>query len=336
MNKTFKIIALCVIFAVVIVSVVSGVFMSKTIASLNFGNTVDFIDELDNEDETVGMINFLLIGIDEDGTRSDTIMLFSYDGYSKRGNILSLHRDTQVEMNGYKQKLNAAMGVGIQKVKEGIDKEPEEELIRQVKKLTGLPVNYFMTIDFDAFIEIIDELGGVEFDVPYDMDYDDPAQDLHIHLSKGQQHLDGQAAHDFVRFRHNNDGTAPGEYIYGDDGRIYWQQEFMKELFRQKAKPQYFAELKDIFEVIRDNVKTNYTMQDLLKHINLIENFNVEEIQSYKLPGTAEYTDAIWWYICNEDQTIGLINDVFLPRSAEEWEKQKAEAELNEAEPTEE
>ena len=133
MNKTFKIIALCVIFAVVIVSVVSGVFMAKTIASLNFGNTVDFIDDLDNEDETVGMINFLLIGIDEDGSRSDSIMLFSYDGYSKRGNILSLHRDTQVEMNGYKQKLNAAMGVGIQKVKDGIDKEPEEELINLSK-----------------------------------------------------------------------------------------------------------------------------------------------------------------------------------------------------------
>ncbi len=323
MSKRFKIIAMVLTCLLVVCSTMFGVLAAKKISSMPLGSQVS-LEGLDKESSQVGMINFLVIGVDEEGLRSDTIMLFSYDGYSNRVNILSLPRDTQITLSGYKQKLNAAMGVGIQNVKNGKDKEPEEELIRQVKKLTGLPINYFLTVDFDGFMEVIEALGGVEFNVPYDMDYDDPVQGLHIHLKKGQQHLNGQQAHDFVRFRHNNDWSAPGEYVMGDEGRIYWQQKFIKELLLQKAKPQYFSKITEVFDVISRNVRTNYTLQDLLKHIDVLQKINVDEIGSYKLPGESAYVDELWWYIHDEEETARLIDDVFLPRSAEEWNAEKA------------
>ncbi len=324
MTKLAKRITLLLMAVVLISTTVLGVLAAKKLSEMPFGEQVS-IGELDKENDQVGMINFLLIGIDADGTRSDTNMLLSYDGYSDRINILSFPRDTKVIMNGHSQKLNAAMGVGLAKAKAEMDDAPEEELIRQVKSLSGLPVHYFVTVDFDGFKEIIDVLGGVEFNVPYNMNYDDPVQNLHIHLKKGQQHLDGQMAHDFVRFRQNNGGSAPGEYVMGDEGRIYWQQRFLKALIAQKARPEYFDKLTDIFDVIVKHVRTNYTMQDLLKHVDVIQNLNVNDIESYQLPGDAVYENGVAWYVQDEAKTDQLIHDVFLPRSREQWEQEQAE-----------
>lgn len=340
MTKQLKIILLSLTLFFVGVATVLGVFAAKTVSSLPLGKQVT-MESLDPEEDKVGMINFLIIGVDEDGTRSDTIMLVSYDGYSNRVNILSLPRDTKVRLNNQNQKLNAAMGVGIYNVKTKKDDEPEEEMIRQVKSLTGLPIHYFVTVGFDGFKEVIDALDGVDFYVPYNMDYDDPAQDLHIHLTAGQKHMDGQMAHDFVRFRHNNDGSAPGEYVRGDEGRIYWQQKFLKELSKQKLNPKYFSKITDVFDVIADNVRTNYTLKDLLKHVSALQKIRVDEIGSYQLPGEAVYEDfgngnGIWWYQQDVLKTEELIRSVFLPKSIEQWEKEKAliqqEAETEQAE----
>ncbi len=331
MTKTAKWVTLVLIVICLVGSTLLGVFSAKKISEIPFGETVN-IGELDENSEQTGMINILLIGIDADGTRSDTNMLLSYDGYSDRVNILSFPRDTRVAINGHYQKLNAAMGIGLAKAKAGKDDAAEEELIRQVKKLSGLPVHYFVTVDFDGFKEIIDVLGGVDFNVPYNMNYDDPEQDLHIHLTKGQQHLDGQKAHDFVRFRQNNGGSAPGEYVMGDEGRIYWQQKFLKALIAQKVRPEYFAKITDIFDVVMDNVRTNYTMQDLLKHINIIQDLNSEDISSYKLPGLAGYENGVAWYIQDRAATDQLIHDVFMPRSRAKWEEEQAEKAAKEAE----
>lgn len=325
MSKRFQIAAAVVACLVLVLSTMLGVFAAKQLSALPLGTTVT-MEELDKEDSAVGMINFLILGVDEDQSRSDTIMLFCYDGYSNRVNILSFPRDTMTQTGGYRQKLNAAMGVGIARAKSGKDKEPEEEMIRQIKSMTGLPIHYFLTINFDGFKEVIDALGGVDFDVPYNMNYDDPVQNLHIHLNAGQQHLDGQAAHDFVRFRHNNGGSAPGEYVMGDEGRIYWQQKFMQELIRQKATPQIFTKITDVFEVISKSVRTNYTSQDLLKHLTILQKIDVNQIGSYKLPGAAKYVDGISWYIQDETETENLIREVFLPRTAEEWAEQQVKS----------
>lgn len=323
MSKKFTAWSLFLAVVFMIGSTLLGTAAAKRISSIEFGQNV-MVEGLESEKDTLGLVNFLLIGVDAEGDRSDTIMLFSVDGYSKRINILSIPRDTRVQFGSNYEKINASIAIGKQEVAAGRLNEPEELLIQKVKNLTGLPIDYFVSVDFNGFMEIIDALDGVEFNVPYDMDYDDPVQGLHIHLEAGQQHLSGKQAHDFVRFRHNNDMSAPGEYIMGDVGRIYWQQTFMKELIAQKLAPQYLARINSIFEVINRNVRTNFTMQDLLKYVSFIEEIDPASIKSYRIAGEDQYINGVSYYIYDGDGTTKLIHDVFLPRSEAEWQEEQA------------
>ena len=221
MNNTFskrgKIILSFVCIFCIIFATVGGVLSAKTLAGLYFGEEI-MLASLDQQDESVGMVNILLLGVDEGGNRSDTIMLVSLNGKTNKVNILSIPRDTRVPVGRGYQKINAAIGIGKQEVAKGNLQEPEELSVEKVKMLTGLPIHYFMSIDFDGFKEVIDVLGGVDFEVPFNMVYDDPVQNLHINLKAGMQHLDGEAAHDFVRFRQGNPGHKG--YATGDLGRI--------------------------------------------------------------------------------------------------------------------
>lgn len=294
-------------------SVFLGVGLAKQVSTLTFGEGVD-IENLDTP-EPVGMVNVLVMGTDDGGQRSDTMMIVSMNGHTGQVNILSIPRDTRVKIGNSYQKINAAIGIGAQEVQKGNLKEPEELPIEKVKLLTGLPIHYFATVDLDGFKAIIDALGGVDYNIPYHMDYDDPTQDLHIHFEPGMQHLDGQAAHDYVRFRHNNDMTAPGLYAMGDEGRIQAQQEFLKELARQKLQPQYLTKINELFKVIQEHVRTNYTALDLAKHINLIKNIDPNTIQTFQLPGSAQYINGVSYYICDETATAEMVDQYFQPDS---------------------
>lgn len=340
MTNRYRICAVIIAIITMVISTYGGVLAAQKLDSLSLGDLAEY-ESLDTVDGNVGMVNVLIIGVDEGENRSDTIMLASLDGYSNRVNILSIPRDTMVTINGTTQKVNATMVLSDLSKSDDTDEDEEEvgiadgsedALINMVKSLTGLPIHYFVTVNFDSFIELIDAVDGVDFDVPYDMDYDDPAQDLHIHLTAGQQHLDGQLAHDFVRYRHNNDGSAPGEYVMGDEGRIYWQQEFMKELINQKLNAYYLSKIGDIYDVFKNNVKTNLTFTDVLKNLNALLEISLDDINAYELPGQSEYTNDLWYYIQDREATAELIANVFRPQTREEWEAYLAEQESGDSE----
>ena len=378
MTKRFKRIAVIISVITMMISTYVGVLAAHKLDNISLGSTADLVS-LDSPDENVGMVNVLLIGVDEDGYRSDTIMLVSLDDYSDRVSVLSIPRDTMVRINGSVQKINATMGFALSKStpepdsddadtedaeengdaeenSENQNKIPESKyddihpsdlalgeghedlLINKDKEITGLPIHYYVTVDFDGFVELINAVDGVDFNVPYDMDYDDPIQSLHIHLEAGEQHLDGKHAHDFVRFRHNNDGTAPGEYVMGDEGRVYWQQRFIKEIVKQKLNPYYISKLDRIFEVFRNNVRTNLTMSDVVKNLNALMGISLDDINTYQLPGEAEYINEVWYYIQDVPSTRRLVSEVFLPQTREEWEayleENKATSEPSETEST--
>ena len=177
--------------------------------------------------------------------------------------------------------------------------------------LTGLPIHYFMSVNFDGFIEIIDALGGVEFDVPFRMKYDDPVQNLHIDIEKGLQVLDGKKSHDFVRFRKGNPGF-PG-YAMGDLGRIEAQQAFIRALISQKVNAKYLLKADDIFEVVKRNVRTNYTAKDLIKHLGAIGKISADTMKMYQLPGVSQTIGGASYFICDDAKTEELVNTVFRP-----------------------
>lgn len=248
-----------------------------------------------------GRVNFLLMGLDGGGTRADTIMVASLDKKNKTVKILSVPRDTKVEVNGKRIKINATMGY----------QSREELTISKVKEITGMPIHYYVEVDFEGFKKIIDILGGVEIDVPFDMDYDDPAQNLSIHFKKGLQHMDGQAAHDYVRFRRNNNGFAPGDYALGDPGRIGAQQNFLKELVRQKLQPKYLLKAPKLVKAISEHVKTNCSVSEALKYAKILKKMDAETFETYILPGGSKMIGGASYYIYDAEKTKQLVSEVF-------------------------
>ncbi len=308
-SKKGKIIISLISVCCLVFATVGGVISAKLLASFSFGENIT-LNSLDEQSD-VGIVNILLLGVDEGGMRSDTIMLASLNGRTGRLSVLSIPRDTRVLIGRYYQKINAAVGIGHQEVRKGNLSEPEELTVQKVKLLTGLPVHYFMSVNFDGFMEIIDALGGVEFDVPFRMKYDDPVQNLHIDLQPGLQVLDGKKSHDFVRFRKGNPGF-PG-YAMGDLGRIEAQQAFIRALISQKVNAKYLLKADDIFEVVKRNVRTNYTAKDLIKHLGSIGKISADTMKMYQLPGASQTIGGASYFICDNAKTEELVNTVFRP-----------------------
>ena len=165
-----------------------------------------------------GFYTVLLCGTDDGNGGSDTIMLAAVDTENKAIHVVSIPRDTLVNEDWTVKKINSAYNRG------GIEGVEE-----QVEKIFGFPVDFYVTVDLQAFVDLVNAIDGVDFEVPIDMNYDDPAQDLHIHFSAGMQHLDGQEALEVVRFRHNNDGSG---YPMQDLDRIKTQHRALRRCSR--------------------------------------------------------------------------------------------------------
>ena len=189
-----------------------------------------------------------------------------------------------------------------------ISKGGEKAVIDMVENMVGLNIDYYMTLNFKAFRKIVDTLGGVKIDVPFDMDYDDPYQNLHIHLKKGERVLNGREAEGFVRYRKGNEGQG---YENGDIGRIEMQHKFISEFIKQKFKMKYLLKADDIFYILKENMKTNVEIGDLRYFIRDLDNLKVPEIKCYTLPGDSKYIDNQWYYIYDRKETERIIEDNF-------------------------
>lgn len=228
-------------------------------------------------DKNTGKVNALIVGVDKGGTLTDTIMIASYDMDKNEVNILSVPRDTRMYVGSRYQKINSAHSISQGGKKKGIN-----GTIDAVTRLTGIPINYYVEFTFSAFRETIDALGGVEFDVPQNMNYDDPAQNLHIHLKKGLQMLDGEKAEQFVRFR---------RYPRGDIDRVAAQQAFIKALAEQKLNASIVGKLPELFKTLQKNLVTNITVADVTKYLLNITDLTSENVHMHALPGVSNGTD---------------------------------------------
>lgn len=243
-------------------------------------------------------VNLLILGLDKDKARADVILVVNYRPWKDSLNMISIPRDTKVIINGENSKINAMIGMG-----------GEEFVISKVERITGLYMDYYVTVDLEAFRKIVDELGGVEINVPFDMVYDDPEQDLHINLKKGVQLLDGNKAEQFVRYRK---GNAPQTgYIDGDIGRINAQQVFIKALIEQKLNFKYLHKLDEIYDILSKYTKTNIKLKDLMYYLRNVRDIKISKINNFTLPGEAEIIDNIWYYVFDVEKTRELISTYF-------------------------
>ena len=283
----------------------------------------------ENTKKNLGEFKCLILGISTDQTGvdlTDTIMVASYNPNTQKATLLSIPRDTYTGKNAAKatayEKINALYG----------RKHRPDETLAAVNEITGLDIQYYVVVQTEALIKLVDVIGGVTFNVPIDMKYDDPTQDLHIDLKAGEQLLDGDKAEQLVRFRHNNNGTSyPEEYGDNDTGRMRTQREFIMQVIKQTAKPENIFKIGEILDVAEKYVITNIDFGVAKDYVPYAVEFNTENLLTATLPGTNtnKNTAATWVFIYDKKQTASLIQELFYDRDKTEEELAAEENETN-------
>ena len=245
-----------------------------------------------------GVYTFVCCGIDIDEFRADTIMLVTLDMNTKTADVMHILRDTFVHMNDRNYKINSFYA------------RKKSDGIRQIiYNRMGIYPNYYVTLNFKAFRNIVDIIGGVEIDVPFDMKYSDPTQGLKINLKKGFQLLDGDKAEQFVRYRKGSGGDG------SDESRQKRQEEFLKS-FMQKCIDTCAddpAKALDIVTQMIEHMNTNLSIAELTTFAHYGMEIGVDNVNFHTLPGDYKYVNKSWYYQGYSDQTRKLLNEYFNP-----------------------
>ena len=310
---------LLVLFLILLIA--GGVFAYRVYRN-GWGLSGMLATAVGHDEETkknLGEFKCLVLGIstDEEGALlTDTIVVASYNPNTQKATLLSIPRDTYTGKNPKKatayEKINSVYSRN----------EDPQDVLDEVNELTGLNLQYYVIVKTEGFIKLVDAIGGVTFNVPIDMDYDDTSQDLHIHLKAGEQVLDGDKAEQLVRFRHNNDGTTyPEEYGNNDIGRMRTQREFIMEVIKQTAKVENIFKLGQILEVAEENVTTNVDFNVAKDYIPYAVEFNTENLLTASLPGTTppwNQTNGVSIFVVDEEETQSLIQELFYDRDLDQ------------------
>jgi len=262
-------------------------------------------------DTSTGKMNVLFLGTDKEGLRTDAMMIASYDFDNESLNILSVPRDTKVYVTNRKltRKINEVHAMS----KGGGEIMGPLASVEAVSALTGIPINYYVEFSFEAIDNMMEILGPVTFDVPdiegrgRGMNYDDPAQDLHIHLKPGVQELSGNQVQQFLRYRKSNDGTVDGS----DTSRVARQQEFLKALLEQKVNLSLIVKAPDIFNQIKKDIKTNFSAGEVAKYATHLLKLTPDKINTYSLPGEDKYVGGGWYFVPDMEAVADLIENTF-------------------------
>ncbi len=308
-----------ILLVLVLVVLIAGITYK---VQKNGGGLQGLLSTLVGHDEetlkNLEQIQVLLMGVSTDngGKLTDTIIVATYDPKIQKASLLSIPRDTFVGKN-------PQTGTGSDKINALYQKSPEKTLAK-VNELTGLDIKYYMVIDNQALIKLVDVIGGVDFYVPIDMVYDDPSQDLHINLKEGQQKLNGDKAEQLLRYRHGNLdkktgkylGTYPEEYGGNDYGRMRTQREFMIETAKQTLKAKNILKVKEIIDIAYEYVETNLSVSIIKDYVPYAINIDINNIQSAVLPG-ASYGPSttpsypLWFFIADKKETAKLIEELY-------------------------
>jgi len=248
---------------------------------------------------------FGIYGVDKKEALADVIMVGCFNRNTKKVNVISVPRDTFVVMSPEdiaqlkKEGLWApADGMKINAVHSYAGKKGNEYLTKQLNDLLGIDIDYYFEVNIDAFIKIVDAIGGVEINVPRRFYYSDPTQNLLINLKPGLQRLNGEQAQGFVRFR---------QYVQGDITRIEMQKMFIKELCKQALnKDAILSNASEFISIFFENVKTNMKITDALKYADALSDFSAYDLTMETLPGNGQTP-----YIIYEDEANEMVDRLF-------------------------
>ncbi len=238
-------------------------------------------------------VNILMLGINDGLT--DVMMLGSYDLKNQRVDIISVPRDTYYYRAEYKS-------AGAQKINSIYHTDGLIETAEAVSEvLLGMPVNYYVVVDYDAVRAIVDEMGGVPIDIPFTMKYDDPKDTppLHIYFEEGPTVLSGDDAVKFLRYRKG--------YKTGDIGRISAHQEFVKSAFNQALE----HGIVDVAKVAFREVESDITLAMLLKIAGSALRLDSENVYTWMVPGKSGMANGASYWYADMDETEAMIDQIY-------------------------
>lgn len=263
-------------------------------------NTVETVEkksELDLLIEESNRLNILVFGTD--GGRADTIFLVSYDPDEDLADIVSVPRDTYHKVKGFdaqgQYKINAVYGFK--------DVGGSKGMKYFLSEFLDVPIDHYVRVNYNGVAAIVDVIGGVEVNVPFDMKYDDPWSDppLHIDINKGVQTLNGKKAVEYLRWRKNN-----GEQGTGDLNRISRQQDFLKRAIDKAIG----LKLAKVIKTSLSYVGTDMPSSDMLNTAAQASNFKMSNLKTYRIPGRAS-TDGRGLYIHDPEAMEKMFEEIY-------------------------
>ncbi len=226
---------------------------------------------------------FLLVGREPSYGNTDVIMVGVFDASAGTVDVVSIPRDTcaNVESDPGPGK-NETKKINSVDARAGID-----GLRAAVEDMVGFPIDCYVSVRVRGFVSLVDTIGGVNFYIPYYMNYDDPTQNLHIHFSEGEHYLTGSEAINVVRWRQNNDGTN-----YGDIARIETQQSFLKTVLKKcLSLNNLVTNLDDYIKIFQESVETDLNTGNMTWFAKEFLKLDMEKVRFHTLP--CKYNDMI-------------------------------------------
>ncbi|MFO0308664.1 MAG: LCP family protein [Pseudanabaena sp.] len=216
---------------------------------------------------------------------SDAMLLIRFDPATQKVAVLSIPRDSRVDIQGIgKTKINFANYAGGASLS-----------AQTVSQLLGdIPIDRYIRFNVNGFGKLIDALGGVDVFVPKKMKYQDDSQHLYINLNAGQQKLNGSKAIQYMRYRHDD---------LGDIGRVQRQQAFFRAFIDQKLKPETITKFPEILAIVKDNIDTNLSVEEVLALAGYTSKIDRKNIQMHMAPGRfsnpGEFDSLSYWILDN-------------------------------------
>ena len=246
--------------------------------------------EKSTQTNSKGSVNVLIVGLDnvEGGSRTDAIALAIFDAENKGLRIASIPRDSRVYIPGKSwDKINHAYVYG------GIN------LLREtIVNLTGIPIDYFVKVNYKSFPRIIDAIGGIDIYVDKKLNYNDYSGKLFINIPKGQQHMDGKTALGYVRFRHDP---------LGDIGRVQRQQKFIDIVMRKLKSPSIITKIPALVNEVINALDTDLAPLEALKLIQFANSLPPDRITMFMAPGrSGAYKGISYWILDNNAFSLQL------------------------------
>ena len=242
-----------------------------------------------------GTYSFFVLGCDNAHGNTDTILYVVFDTVDETLNVVSLPRDTVVNTSSEYKRINAIYTFN------GLD-----AMRRQIGNLLGYEIDEnYAVIDLEAFVKIVDCIGGVDYVVPVDMYYDAPDEGLHIAIEKGYHHLYGEEALKVVRFRSG--------YANADLGRINTQQDFLMTVARQMLKLKNIPNLPQLYDIFENYVDTNLTTANLAFFVEKFLLMDPENIHFYTVPGEGRMVRGGAYYFINKTEWLSIVNEGLNP-----------------------